>query len=282
MRTVGRPICVAMLLQKFHVCGGNWSDCTGAKPLLFVLVHRGKRTNTKEGEETLNEIVVWGEEHTLLLLLILATGVGCGWLLLVGKRLKVPQYAVLPIAILHTLIGVLSVEVFAFLETGFNPESLGNMSLFGGIFFMPLAYWAGAKLTKRNTAQVFDIFTICMIFTVMCARINCIFAGCCFGTLIPGLENIRWPTREVEIVFYVVLLIVLGSKVLAGKSHGEIYPIYMISYGALRFVLEFLRFKAGSTSIIHLSHLWALVAFALGLSIYYELRSPQKAKNFRR
>ena len=86
-------------------------------------------------------------------------------------------YAALPISICHTLYGVLTVTVFAFLETGFDSNSLGNMSLFGGVFFMPLAYWLGAKLSKRKMADVFDIFTICMIFTLMCARINCIIAG---------------------------------------------------------------------------------------------------------
>lgn len=227
-------------------------------------------------------VIEWLGDNKLSVLLAIGAVFTFVWQMVLRKRLQVKWYAALLIAVLHTLLGVLSVKVFAFLETGFDPDSLGNMSLFGGIFFMPLAYWAGAKLTKRNTVQVFDIFTICMIFTVMCARINCIFAGCCFGTLIPGLGNIRWPTREAEVVFYVVLLIVLGRKVLAGKSHGEIYPIYMISYGTLRFVLEFLRYKAGSTFIFHLSHLWALVTFALGLSIYYEIQSPKKAKKFRR
>lgn len=224
----------------------------------------------------------WISDNLLYLLLSAGAVFTFVWLCLLKSRLKMKWYAALLLAVLHTVYGVLTVKAFAIIE-GFGDLSVaGNMSLFGGIFFMPLAYWAGAKLTKRNTAQVFDIFTICMIFTVMCARINCIFSGCCFGTLIPGLETVRWPTREVEVVFYVVLLIVLGRKVLAGKSHGEIYPIYMISYGALRFVLEFLRYKADSTSIFHLSHLWAFVTFALGLSIYYELQSPQKAKKFRR
>ena len=69
-----------------------------------------------------------------------------------------PLYAVFPVAVLHTLIGVLSVKIFAFLETGFNPDSLGNMSLFGGVFFMPVLYFISAKVSKRNIKTVFDIF----------------------------------------------------------------------------------------------------------------------------
>lgn len=219
----------------------------------------------------------WIIENFLFLLLAAGAVFTFIWLLLLKDRLRLRWYAALVLAVLHTLVGVLSVKVFAFLETGFNPDSIGNMSLFGGVFFMPLAYWAGAKIAKRNTAEVFDIFTICMVFTVMCARINCVFAGCCFGTHIPGLENLRWPTRELEIAFYMVLLIVLGRKVLAKKNRGEIYPLYMTAYGVFRFATEFFRYQEYRVGVFHLSHLWAVLAFAIGLSIYIELQ-PKKRK----
>lgn len=195
------------------------------------------------------------------------------WQIVCRKQIRIKWYAALLVALLHTIIGVLSVKVFAFLESGFNPDSIGNMSLFGGIFFMPLAYWIGAKVTKRNVGQVFDVFTICMIFTVMCARINCIFAGCCFGILIPGAAGIRWPTRELEILFYVILLFILGRKIITGKHNGEIYPIYMAAYGAFRFIVEFFRVSDSSLGIVHLSHVWAIVSFGIGISIYCELQS---------
>lgn len=228
----------------------------------------------------MNEILTWGKEHALFLLLLFATVVCCVWLSMVRKWLKMPLYAVFPIAVLHTLIGVLSVKIFAFLETGFNPDSLGNMSLFGGVFFMPLVYWAGAKLTKRNLGLVCDLLTPCMIFTVMCARVNCILSGCCFGLPIPGMSGLRWPTREAELVFYLVLLVLLVRKVWRGQTHGEIYPLYMASYGAFRFLVEFFRYQEYSLGIFHLSHLWAAVSFAIGLSIYVELQA--KGKKVRR
>ena len=218
----------------------------------------------------------WLSDNRLIVFLAIGTLFAFGWLLALRERLHMKWYVAIPIAILHTLIGVLSVKVFAFMETGFDPDSLGNMSLFGGVFFMPLAYWAGAKLTKRKTAQVFDIFTICMVFTVMCARVNCIFAGCCFDLTIPGLGGLRWPTREMEIVFYVILLLLLGRKVWRGRTHGEIYPLYMASYGAFRFLVEFFRYSDHFAGLFHLSHLWAAVSFAIGLSIYVEFQSRKK------
>lgn len=210
-------------------------------------------------------------EYALAFLLSIGTLFTFIWLCLLRNRLRIKWYIALPIAICHTLYGVLTVTVFAFLETGFDTDRLGNMSLFGGVFFMPLAYWLGAKLSRRKTAEVFDIFTICMLFTLMCARINCILSGCCQGLVIPGLNGFHWPTRELEILFYLVLIVLLGRKVLAGKTHGEVYPIFMIAYGIFRFIIEFFRYSTHQFGVFHIAHLWAVVTLILGLCIYSEL-----------
>ena len=130
-------------------------------------------------------------------------------------------YVAFCLSILHVAYGVFCVKAFAVLEG--NPISNGAMSLFGAVFFMPVAYWLGAKLTKRDVAEVFDIFAPCMIFTLLCARVNCLFAGCCQGRLIPGMEPWRFPTRELELVFYIVFLAILSPRVLRGllgfRSH---------------------------------------------------------------
>lgn len=213
-------------------------------------------------------------DHALLILLAAGTVFTFCWLCLLRKRLRMKWYAAILISILHTVYGVFTVKVFAFMETGFSAGSLDNMSLFGGIFFMPLAYWLGARLFKRSCADVFDIFTICMIATVMCARVNCILAGCCQGNLIPGLDGVRWPTRELEIVFYIVLIAILARKILAGKMQGEAYPIYMTAYGIFRFVIEGFR-DSESGTLIHLGHVWALLSMIIGFSIYAELRKKR-------
>jgi prolipoprotein diacylglyceryltransferase len=183
-------------------------------------------------------------------------------------------HAVLILSVLHTAIGVCSVKVFAFLESG----DIGNMSLFGGVFFMPAAYWLGAKLTKRPYCKVCDVFTPCMLFTLMCARVNCIVAGCCSGLVIPG-THVHFPTRELEILYYIVMLILLVPRVKKSKNPGSTYPLYMASYGAFRFLDEF--FRTSSTGMLfHLSHVWAAIAFAAGLSIYIEInaRNHQRKK----
>ena len=214
----------------------------------------------------------------LLLLLMAGATFTSVWLILLRKRLKIAWYAAILIAIAHTVYGVLTVTSFAFLESGFDKDSFGNMSLFGAVFLMPLAYWLGAKISKRPLKEVFDIFTPCMVFTLMCARINCILSGCCLGLPIPGLNGVRFPTREAEIVFYIILLVLLCPRIWKGGLQGRVYPIYMIGYGTFRFFIEFLR-ESDSTVLFHRAHLWAIITLILGISIYAEMKySKNKEK----
>ncbi len=225
-------------------------------------------------------LLTWLSDHALILLLGCGTLFNVYWLHRCRERLHLRWLSVLLLSVLHTVLGVLSVKVFALFETG----NFSNMSLFGGVFFMPLFYWGVAKLAKQKTADVFDVFTICLVFTLMCARLNCIISGCCLGAHIPieGLTHLRFPTRELELLFYVLLLSRLWRKVVTGSARGMIYPIYMISYGIFRFVTETLRFSDRTDSILHVSHLWALLSLGIGISIYGELQKKEKKTGGRR
>lgn len=225
-------------------------------------------------------LLTWLSDHALILLLGCGTLFNVYWLHRCRERLHLRWLSVLLLSVLHTVLGVLSVKVFALFDTG----NFSNMSLFGGVFFMPLFYWGVAKLVKQKAADVFDVFTVCLVFTLMCARLNCIISGCCLGAHIPieGLTHLRFPTRELELLFYVLLLSRLWRKVLSGSARGMIYPIYMISYGIFRFVTETLRFSDRTDSILHVSHLWALLSLGIGISIYGELQKKEKKTGGRR
>lgn len=219
------------------------------------------------------ERFTWLTDCALFILLGCGTLFNVYWLYRCRERLHLRWLSVLLLSVLHTVLGVLSVKVFALFETG----DFSNMSLFGGVFFMPLFYWGVAKLAKQKAADVFDVFTICLVFTLMCARLNCIISGCCLGAHIPieGLTHLRFPTRELELLFYVILLSRLWRKVLSGSARGMIYPIYMISYGIFRFVTETLRVSSRANNILHISHLWALLSLGIGISIYGELQEKK-------
>lgn len=219
-------------------------------------------------------IVNWVLSHPLYMLLIAATAFGYIWISLNKKKLRINEITALLLAVSHTVIGLLSVKLFAFLESG----EAGGQSLYGGIFFMPLIYYLGAKIFKRSIADVFDIFAIDMIFTMLCARVNCLISKCCLGLPVPGTDGFCWPTREAELVFYAVLLIWLGTKVGKAKFNGMIYPLYMLSYGTFRFIIEWFRESENFIGIFHISHIWSLVSIAVGGFIYYKLKQKNGSK----
>lgn len=209
----------------------------------------------------------WIAGNELYLLLGIGILFNILWLSEFKSKLNMNTISVLALSILHTIAGVLSVKIFAFLEGG----PAGGMSLYGGIFFMPILYYLGAKVFKRSTVDVFDTFTICMIFTVMCARVNCCIEGCCMGLLIPGTDGLFWPTRQLEIVFYIILLVILGRNVGKKPCDGTIYPVYMMSYGIFRFITEWFRESENLIGIIHVSHIWSIIAFVIGACIYIRI-----------
>ncbi len=212
-------------------------------------------------------------EHSLWFLLLIGTGFTLYWLMRHREMLRVSLGSALLLGILHTLVGVLCVKVFAVMET-LDFSQVGSMSLFGAVFFLPVLYWLGAKLFKRKASLVFDVFTPCMVFTLLCARVNCLLSGCCLGALIPGTEGWRYPTRELEILFYIVLLIYFWRQDKKLEVQGALYPFYMMVYGAFRFLVEFFR-NAQTDSLLHISHLWAVIAFLVGVTVYLELRAPK-------
>ena len=73
------------------------------------------------------------------------------------------------------------------------------------------------------------------------------------------------------------LLFWLGRPVRQSKRVGMIYPLYMIAYGAFRFLTEWLR-AYETASPLHRGHVWALITLALGLSIYYTQREKIQKK----
>ena len=213
----------------------------------------------------------WLSENTLYLLLALGVVFTFVWLMGFRKQLQIKASAALIIAVLAEVIGVLAVKCLAAMENPGSEQPFAGVSLFGGVFFMPFVFWLGAKLTRRKPGEVFDILGIALIFTMLCARINCLISGCCKGHPIPGLNGLRWPTREAELIYYLVFLFVMAPKVWKGKTKGEVYPLYMLSYGAFRFAVEFFRVSYNSSKIVHISHVWALLSLVIGWSFFAEL-----------
>lgn len=201
--------------------------------------------------------------YILMILLLVATIVNFVWLFINKKDLKMNIWVLILFVICHTVIGVIFVALFAYMESGFKKESLGNISIYGGLFFMPIVYLFYSLIRKISISRAFDIFTISLVSTLFFARINCLVSGCCEGILI-GSGPYRVPTREIELLYYLLFIIFTNVKIYKNQSYGYMYPIFMVGYGVFRFIIEFLR-ESDSNSIFHISHIWSIISIIIGI-----------------
>lgn len=219
--------------------------------------------------------------YVLMILLLLATIVNFVWLYLNRKDLKMGLIFSIFYSIFLTITGVISVVLFSFAENGFDINSLGNISLFGAIFLMPIIDFYYALIKKIPIGRLFDLMAISLAETLFFARMNCLFSGCCYGILI-GDTRFRVPIREIELLFYFVFIIIFAVKVYNKKTNGFVYPIFLLTYGILRFITEFFR-ASSSNSSFHLAHVRSLISIALGilfLLVLWRLRyGHEKQKN---
>lgn len=223
-------------------------------------------------------VLYWASEHHLLLCLMTGAAGSCIWLWLLRDRLQIAKWMIPVLALLNTAAGVICVRVFAGLESWGSPLS-GGQSLFGGVFLLPVFYFAGSKLFRRRFGDVTDVFAMCTVTTLVFARVSCIISGCCQGSFLPGSESLRWPTREMEIIFHIVLLIVLYRKNRKGDFPGEIWPLYMFSYGIFRFLEEWMREGEQVFGSMHRGHIWAILSIIAGAAIYAEIHIQNKARS---
>lgn len=216
---------------------------------------------------------------TPVLLACLTGGVllSCLWLWRFRSQLFRSPAIVIGIAVLHTVTGVMCVKLFAGLEHLEFSLSDG-MSLFGAVFFLPLLYAAAAKLFHRDPRKVFDVMTLCLISALLFARINCTVSGCCLGKLLPGSELLRWPTREAEMLFHMILLVLFYQKLRRGDQSGTLYPLYMILYGIFRFLTEWFREGEVLFYGMHLAHFWSLLSIAVGCGFYFEITARARRR----
>ncbi len=194
-------------------------------------------------------------------LLILAT---CASMVIISNEYDngVFHFRNIFVSVLFTLAGVFSTQLMYFVENG----AWGGFSLFGAILFLPIiGYMPLIWIFKLNGQKAVNTFTLCTIASLFILRINCFIAGCCIG--LPIYKNIRYPVREAELLFQVLIFQAYLKQINAGENIN-LMPHYMIDYGVFRFLCEFFRVGTNVATIgpleFHVAHLWAIVAIAVG------------------
>lgn len=150
--------------------------------------------------------------------------------------------------------------------------------LAGGILCFLLSY---AIFRKKLPARLWDglpLMSCCVVIAHGFGRIGCFFAGCCYGkhtgtfldVHFPEIPETVLPTQLYEAAFLFLLFALFAWMYLKKKS-GLIFPVYLMSYGAFRFAIEFLRGDDRGTFIGALSpsQFWSAVMILAGAAAWF-------------
>lgn len=190
-------------------------------------------------------------------------------------------------------IGILSAVLFQafynFAETGvfvINGET--GMTFYGGLIggaavFLSLYFGAGHFVFKNKEhlhgfVQIADAAAVSVALAHATGRLGCFFAGCChgihaeppLGMYMEFAGDTVLPVQLYEALFLYALMAVLLYRLLKGKRYG--LPVYMMSYGVWRFLIEYLRGdERGEVFIEFLSpsQLTALLLIVAGAAVVF-------------
>ncbi len=159
----------------------------------------------------------------------------------------------------------------------------GGKRLYGFIFIETFFVLVSTYIVPINRRALFDAYTGYIIITLFFARLCCYFSGCCEGTSIFGTQW-KWPTRETELIFYIIAFVYLWKRIEKNELPGSCFPRFMIIYGVFRFIYEWFRAAKNLGLGFHVAHFWSIVCVMIGCSIYGELQAQgaKKKSNGRR
>jgi len=224
----------------------------------------------------------WITDNSKYILLFLGVLAGLPLVWKRRKRMKLSRSWLVPLlCLVFTVLSLFSAIAFAALESLISGKqvSFGAISTYGIYFICPFLLFAAARIARLEKKELLDAFALYAVPSLFLMRCNCLISGCCLGRVIPGTDS-RYPTREIELVFYIIIFLLLLWREKHGKNvPGQQFPLLMAAYGVFRFIEEWFREGTGS-SYLHLAHFWSILAVAAGASIFFELgkRAGRKKK----
>lgn len=142
--------------------------------------------------------------------------------------------------ILLVACGILGAKLLSFVKSGFT--SFEGMAFYGAIFLIMLLMPLVGRLFRLTPAQTLDISAPEVSSFISFFRFGCYCAGCCGGVrCVIGSFAFYWPAQLLESFGDMVLTAVLLQMEQRDDRKGMLYPVFMVSYGSMRFVIECMR-----------------------------------------
>lgn len=129
------------------------------------------------------------------------------------------------------------------------PYSISRMRIFGGLLFTPVFLYFPVKYLAGDFRLISDIIAPGAFLILGCSKIGCAIYGCCYGipfshgVSTPFEEHLCFPVQALESVLCFVLFAAVYYLFTTNRlKKGALYPLSLILYGTVRFLVEFLRY----------------------------------------
>jgi phosphatidylglycerol:prolipoprotein diacylglycerol transferase len=163
------------------------------------------------------------------------------------------------LAVIGFLTGVSGAKITELLAMGWpvrvpalvvlEPQ-VGGRALLGGMIFG----WIGVEVAKRRIGirrSTGDLFALALPAGEAIGRIGCYFNGCCYGKVcnlpwaIYQHDAWRHPTQAYSGITAAVIFGLLFGIRKKTSYEGQLFWIYLLLFGASRFVIEQFRWQTG-------------------------------------
>ena len=152
---------------------------------------------------------------------------------------------------------------------------------YGGFLGAALGLMAYARLHKLPVWQLADVLAPSVALGHAFGRLGCFFEGCCYGKVctlpwaihLPGHAGALHPTQLYEAAGNLVIFAGLSAFYRHKRFDSQICWLYVLSYGALRFLVEFFRgdyevYYLGIFTIAHIMAGGLMIVAVAGLVLY--------------
>ncbi len=204
----------------------------------------------------------------LLLLLSFCTLLMCGIMVLQMKWENLSKWKSIPMSVLLMCTGIAGAYLMFYVENG----HFGGRSLYGSIFLTTIAFVPVSRLLRICYGSALDICAPNVCVTLGFTKLLCVFDGCCQGRII--FDNVRFPSQIVEMILFFGLATALLW--LNKRQKRNLYPLFLVVYGILRFGLSYLREFAEPFLIgLPTGAFWSVCSVIIGVAWLKILRCAQ-------
>ncbi|MBS3133256.1 prolipoprotein diacylglyceryl transferase [Candidatus Woesearchaeota archaeon] len=157
----------------------------------------------------------------------------------------------------------------------------GGMAFHGGLAGLIIAGYYYSKKKKINFYAVADLIVIPVALALAFGRIANFINGEFYGTptslpwgvKFSGLEGFRHPVQLYESAKNLFIFAFLWAIKDKNPREGTLFWLFIASYGALRFLLEFYKDLPPLIFSLTWGQVWSLPMFIIGACMLYKLKT---------